>query len=49
VILAFIGVKMLLIDVWHPPIWLSLVVVAGVLAATAVLSLRAAPARTEGA
>ena len=46
VILAFIGAKMLLIDVWHPPIWLSLAVIAGVLAATAVLSLRAAPART---
>jgi tellurite resistance protein TerC len=30
-ILAFIGVKMLLIDVWHPPIWLSLAVIAGVL------------------
>ena len=24
VILAFIGVKMLLIDIWHVPIWLSL-------------------------
>ena len=24
VILGFIGVKMLLIDVWHVPIWLSL-------------------------
>jgi tellurite resistance protein TerC len=43
VILAFIGAKMLLIDVWHPPIWLSLVVIVGVLAATALLSLRAAP------
>jgi tellurite resistance protein TerC len=40
-ILAFIGVKMLLIDVWHPPIWFSLAVIAGVLAATAALSLRA--------
>jgi tellurite resistance protein TerC len=40
-ILAFIGVKMLLIDVWHPPIWLSLAVIAGVLAATVALSLRA--------
>jgi tellurite resistance protein TerC len=39
-ILAFIGVKMLLIDVWHPPIWVSLAVIAGVLAATAALSLR---------
>jgi tellurite resistance protein TerC len=43
VILAFIGFKMLLIDVWHPPIWLSLAVIAGVLTLTAVLSLRARP------
>jgi tellurite resistance protein TerC len=43
VILAFIGAKMLLIDVWHPPIWVSLVVIVGVLGATALLSLRAAP------
>jgi tellurite resistance protein TerC len=43
VILAFIGVKMLLVDVWHVPIWLSLAVIAGVLALTAVLSTRAAP------
>jgi tellurite resistance protein TerC len=40
-ILAFIGVKMLLIDVWHPPIWISLAVIVGVLAATVALSLRA--------
>jgi tellurite resistance protein TerC len=40
-ILAFIGVKMLLIDVWHPPIWLSLAVIAGVLVITAVWSVRA--------
>ena len=32
-ILAFIGVKMLLIDIWHVPIWLSLAVIAGTLAA----------------
>src|SRR3954454_18531729 len=43
VILAFIGVKMLLIDVWDPPMWLSLALIVGVLAATALLSLRAAP------
>ncbi len=42
-ILAVIGAKMLLIDVWHPPIWLSLGVIVGVLAATVVLSLRAEP------
>jgi tellurite resistance protein TerC len=43
IILGFIGVKMLLIDVWHPPIWLSLAVIAGVLGATAALSLRVSP------
>jgi tellurite resistance protein TerC len=43
-ILAFIGAKMLLIDVWHPPIWLSLAVIVGVLVVTALLSVRA----TEG-
>jgi tellurite resistance protein TerC len=42
-ILAFIGCKMLLIDVWHPPIWLSLAVIAGVLVATVALSVRSAP------
>jgi tellurite resistance protein TerC len=40
-ILGFIGVKMLLIDVWHPPIWLSLAVIAGVLVVTALWSTRA--------
>ena len=34
---------MLLIVVWHVPIWLSLVVIVSVLAATTVLSLRATP------
>jgi tellurite resistance protein TerC len=42
-ILAFIGVKMCLIDVWHVPIGLSLAIIAGTLAVTAVLSLRAEP------
>ena len=41
VILGVIGAKMLLVDVWHVPIWLSLSVIVGVLASTAVLSLRA--------
>jgi TerC family integral membrane protein len=40
-ILAFIGAKMLLIDVWHPPIWLSLAVIVGVLVFTALVSMRA--------
>jgi predicted tellurium resistance membrane protein TerC len=44
-ILAFIGVKMLLVDLWHIPIWLSLLVIAGTLVITAVLSLRAEPKR----
>jgi tellurite resistance protein TerC len=43
VILAIIGAKMLLIDLWHVPIWLSLTLIVAVLAATAVLSLRATP------
>jgi tellurite resistance protein TerC len=42
-ILAIIGAKMLLIDVWHPPIWLSLGIIVAVLAATVALSLRAEP------
>jgi tellurite resistance protein TerC len=44
IVLGFIGAKMLLIDVWHPPIWVSLAVIAGVLTATVVVSLRLAPA-----
>jgi tellurite resistance protein TerC len=39
-ILGFIGLKMLLVDVWHPPIALSLGVIAGVLATAILLSLR---------
>ncbi len=48
-ILAFIGVKMLLIDIWHVPIGLSLAIIAGTLIVTAVLSLRAEPAKKEPA
>ena len=43
VILAFVGVKMLLSDVWHPPIALSLGVIAGVLTITSVASLMITP------
>jgi tellurite resistance protein TerC len=32
-ILAFVGAKMLLSDVWHMPTWLSLAVIVGCLAA----------------
>jgi tellurite resistance protein TerC len=48
-ILAFIGLKMLLIDIWHVPIWLSLAVIAGTLAVTAVVSLRAEPKKGAAA
>jgi tellurite resistance protein TerC len=40
-ILAFIGVKMLLVDIWHVPIWLSLGVIVVTLTLTALLSMRA--------
>jgi TerC family integral membrane protein len=49
VILAFIGVKMLLIDIWHVPIWLSLAVIAGTLGLTAFLSMRAEPKKSAAA
>jgi tellurite resistance protein TerC len=38
-ILGFIGVKMLLVDVWHVPIWLSLGVIVAVLGLAAAASL----------
>ncbi|KAA8732461.1 TerC family protein [Acinetobacter qingfengensis] len=40
VILLFIGAKMLLLDVFHMPIWISLGFIAIVLAITAYLSIR---------
>ncbi|MEO0732377.1 MAG: TerC family protein [Bacteroidota bacterium] len=44
-ILVFVGVKMLLHTVWHPPEWVSLVVIFGLLAGGVLLSLtRPAPA-----
>lgn len=39
VILAFVGVKMLLAEVWHPEIWVSLSVIVAVLGATVIASL----------
>ncbi len=41
IILAFVGVKMLLLDVYHMPTWLSLTVIASVLTVTIWASLRA--------
>jgi tellurite resistance protein TerC len=51
VILAFVGAKMLLTDVWHMPSWLSLAVIVGCLAAAVAASLLrpAPPARAEAA
>jgi tellurite resistance protein TerC len=50
VVLSFVGVKMLLADIYKIPIGLSLAVVAGVLAITIVASLLARPkgTRAEG-
>jgi tellurite resistance protein TerC len=45
-ILAFVGAKMLLSDVWHMPAWVSLAVIVGCLAAAVGASL-ARPARRE--
>ncbi|MGH9265825.1 MAG: TerC family protein [Acidimicrobiales bacterium] len=41
VILGFVGIKMLIVEWYHFPTWVSLGVIAGVLAVTVVLSLRA--------
>ncbi|WP_107771195.1 TerC family protein [Nocardioides sediminis] len=50
VILVFVGIKMLLLDVWKVPIWLSLTVIAASIAVAVAASLRATrerPATTE--
>ena len=41
VILAFVGMKMLITDLYHVPSWASLAVITGTLAVTNVASLRA--------
>ena len=38
---VFVGAKMLLADVFHVPVWLSLAVIAAVLGVSVVGSLRA--------
>jgi tellurite resistance protein TerC len=40
-ILAWVAAKLILVDVWHPPIGLTLAVIAGSLAAAALASVRA--------
>jgi tellurite resistance protein TerC len=49
VILGFVGVKMLLSDVWHMPIWMSLGVIIGTLAAAIGVSLVRPAERPEPA
>ena len=41
VVLVFVGIKMLVSEVWHPPGWLPLVVIAAILAVSVWASLRA--------
>lgn len=40
-ILVFVGAKMLLLDIWKVPIWLSLAIIAGCVTIAVVASLRA--------
>jgi tellurite resistance protein TerC len=47
VILAFVGAKMLLSDVWHMPAWVSLAVIVGCLAAAVGASLLRPVERAE--
>jgi tellurite resistance protein TerC len=42
-VLAFVGVKMLISDLYHVPIWLSLTVIASAIAISVVVSLRRPP------
>ena len=49
VILAFVGVKMLIHEWYHMPIWISLTVIALVLTITIVASLRAERREPEAA
>jgi tellurite resistance protein TerC len=48
-ILVLIGAKMLLADVWHPPIWMPLLAIIVILAVAVTASLRRAPAPAESA
>jgi tellurite resistance protein TerC len=42
-VLVFAGAKMLLTDVYHLPVWASLLAIAGILTASVLASLRVAP------
>ncbi len=41
IILGYVAAKLLLVDVWHPPVGLSLAVIAAALAGAALASLLA--------
>jgi TerC family integral membrane protein len=47
VVLAFVGVKMLITDLYHVPIWASLAFIAIAIGGSVVLSLRATPPEPE--
>ncbi|OFE17130.1 hypothetical protein BA895_16785 [Humibacillus sp. DSM 29435] len=49
IILVFVGVKMLLLDLWKVPIWLSLSVIATTLTVAVLASLRATRTPDESA
>jgi len=49
IVLAFVGVKMLLSDYWHPSIGLPLAIIAGVLVASVVASVVFPPSREKPA
>jgi tellurite resistance protein TerC len=46
-ILAYVAAKLILVDVWHPPILLGLAVVVGALVTAALASFFVAPRRTR--
>jgi tellurite resistance protein TerC len=47
VVLAFVGVKMLITDLYHVPIWASLAFIAIAIGGSVILSLRATPPEPE--
>lgn len=47
VVLVLVGMKMILKDWWHPPIWMSLSVIASVILVSVLVSLRSNTANTK--
>ena len=46
-ILVFVGLKMVASHWWHPPVWVSLVVIGGILAGAVILSLALPPKQVQ--